>query len=91
VGISYDDPKTLTKVAQKLDIHFPLLSDAGSKTIDAYGLRNEEARGSRTDGIPHPTTVILDAKGVIRAKISYEGVKKRSESDEIIAAAQEID
>ena len=63
-----------------------LLSDPGSRTIDAYGVRNEEATG-RTAGIPHPTIFIVDRKAVIRAKLRHEGYKDRPAPQEIIDAA----
>ena len=45
VGISYDSVEVLAKFAEKRKITFPLLSDASSKTITAYGLLNKEAKG----------------------------------------------
>ena len=84
VAISYDSPETNTKAAAKLGLTFPLLSDTGSKVIDAYGIRNKEATG-RADGIPHPVVFILDRKGVIRVKLMRDGYRERPESAEIIA------
>ena len=63
---------------------------AGSKTIDAYQLRNLEASG-RTEGIPHPGTVIVDSKGIIRAKLFHGGYKVRHEARDILEAAASID
>ena len=51
MGISYDSLEVLKRAQAKLQIAFPLLSDEGSKTIDAYGIRNKEAEG-RAKGIP---------------------------------------
>lgn len=53
VGVSYDSVKVLAGFAEKGKITFPLLSDPGSKTIIAYGLLNEDAKG-KTAGIPYP-------------------------------------
>ena len=89
VGISYDLPEALKRAASKHQITFPLLSDEGSKTIDAYGIRNEEATG-RFAGIPHPTTFVVDDKGVIRAKLFHEGYKERHTSEELIQAVKQI-
>ena len=88
MGISYDDPETLAAFASRRAIAFPLLSDGGSKTIDRYGVRDEEARGGQVDGIPHPGTIIVDRDGVIRAKLFLEGYKQRHSVDAIIAAAE---
>ena len=62
VGISYDDPKVLKTFSDRMKITFPLLSDPGSKTIEAYHIRNEAARG-KAEGVPNPGTFILDQAG----------------------------
>ena len=76
VAISYDSTTILKRFAAKSAITYPLLSDAGSKIIDAYGIRNKEAP-ERWIGIPHPGTFIIDTKGVIRSKLFLDGYKER--------------
>ena len=90
MGISYDSVEVLKRAATKQSLTFPMLSDQGSKTIDAYGVRNKEANGSRVEGIPHPVTFVLDQKGVIRAKLFHDGYRERHTSPELIKAAKEI-
>ncbi len=58
--------------------------------IEAYGLLNKEAVGSRVEGIPYPGTMLLDKDGVIRAKLFVEGFKERPSTDDLIKAAQSI-
>ena len=89
MGLSYDSPDVLKRAGSKHQITFPLLSDEGSKTIDAYGIRNPEAPGQFA-GIPHPATFIVDDKGVIRAKLFHEGYKERHTSEELIKAVKQI-
>lgn len=89
VALSYDAPATNAAAVKKLGLTFPLLSDAGSKVIDAYGIRNHEAKG-RGAGIPHPVLFIVDRQGVIRAKLGRENYRARPESAEIIAAAKAL-
>jgi peroxiredoxin len=89
VGISYDSTEVLAKSAPKIGVTFPLLSDVGSKTIDAFGIRNHEATG-RGVGIPHPAIFILDQSGVIRVKLMREGFKERPDPSEIIAGVKSI-
>jgi peroxiredoxin len=89
VAISYDAPVTNAGAAKKLGLTFPLLSDAGSKVIDAYGIRNREARG-RSEGIPHPVLFLVDSQGVIRAKLGRDGYRDRPETAEILAAAKSL-
>ena len=85
VAISYDSPEILKRFATKKSIVYPLLSDTGSKMIDAYGIRNNEATG-RTSGIPYPGTFIVGTDGVIRAKLFLEGYKERASTEAIVQA-----
>ena len=89
VAISYDPTRVLREFAAKRGIRYTLLSDPGSKTIDAYAVRNAEATG-RTSGIPHPTIFLVDREGVIRARLRYEGYKVRPAAAQIIEAAQKL-
>ena len=85
VAISYDSPEILKRFATKKSIAYPLLSDTGSKTIDAYGIRNKEATG-RTSGIPYPGTFIVGTDGVMRAKLFLEGYEERASTEAIVQA-----
>lgn len=54
----------------KGEVKFPLLSDPGHKTIDAYGLMDEQYVGEENEGIPKPAIFILDEnRKVLWAKI----------------------
>ena len=64
-----------------------MLSDAGSKTIIAYGLLNKDAKG-KTEGIPYPGTMLIDREGVIRAKLFLDGYRDRSTANDLIKAAK---
>ena len=69
MAISYDSPETLKKFAESCGIRFPLISDAGSAIIKRFGILNEEQEpGTRSYGIPHPGTFIVDRKGVVTAR-----------------------
>ncbi len=83
VAISYDSGEILKRFATKKSITYPLLSDTGSKTIDAYGIRNKEATG-RTGGIPYPGTYIIGTDGVIRAKLFLEGYEERASTEALL-------
>jgi peroxiredoxin len=89
VGISYDDTKLLKSASDRLKIAFPLLSDPGSKTIDAYHIRNDAARG-KAEGVPNPGTFILDRDGVIRAKLFLEGYRDRHTTQALVEAAKAV-
>ena len=89
MAISYDPLDVLKRAQSKHSITFPLISDEGSKTIDAYGILNTEATGN-AKGIPHPMTFLVDKLGVIRAKLFHEGYAKRHSSQELIQASKDI-
>lgn len=82
--MSYDSVEVLDRFARRRKITFPLLSDVGSKTIDAFGLKNQE----RKDGVPHPGTVLVGEDGKVIAKLFHEGYRKRHLAEEIVAAAK---
>ena len=88
VAISYDSAAILKRFSANSAITYPLLSDAGSKTIDAYGIRNKEAP-ERWSGIPHPGTFIVDTKGIIRAKLFLEGYKERHAPEALVQALKD--
>ena len=76
IAISYDAPETLKKFADSRAITFPLISDPGSAIIKRYGLLNDTADPkSRTYGIPHPGTFIVDRKGVVQSRFFEEDRK----------------
>ena len=85
VAMSYDSPEILKRFTAKHSITYPLLSDTGSKTIDAYGIRNKEATG-RTNGIPYPGIFIIKADGVIHSKLFLEGYEERPSTEALVQA-----
>ncbi len=89
VAISYDSVATNAAAVKKLGITYPLLTDAGSKVIDAYGIRNPEAKG-RAAGVPHPVLFIIDRSGTIRARLERDSYRDRPEAAEIVAAARAL-
>ena len=84
VALSYDDAATQAKAVAKLGLSYALLSDPQSRTIEAYGILNQEARG-KSAGLPHPAIFVIDTTGAIRAKLMEEDYRERPSS----AAVQE--
>ncbi len=84
VAISYDSSETLKGFADKHGITFPLLSDAGSKTITAWGLLNREATG-RTAGIPHPGTFIIAPNGQVSSRAFEQPYQERRSATSLLA------
>jgi hypothetical protein len=78
IAVSYDAPETLKKFSAARGITFPLISDAGSVIIKKYGLLNETVDPkSRTYGIPHPGTFVVDRKGVVRSRFFEDAYQER--------------
>lgn len=89
VAISFDDVATSKKVAETLEITFPMLSDVGSHVIDAYGIRNLEAAGSPKDGIPYPTTFLIASDGKVKALLAHDGHRERHGGADILKAIRD--
>ncbi len=85
VALSYDSVEILKKFGTEQNIKYSLLSDLESKTIDAYKIRNKKVRFPQQDGIPHPTTFVVDKDGVIRAKLPGT-TRKRHTTDDLLEA-----
>lgn len=96
VGISYDPVEVLDEFSTKNELPYPLLYDEGSKTIDAYGIRNKGMDGKSfgdndLTGVPHPGTYLVDKYGVIRAKLFLERYQDRHTTEALIEAAKNAD
>jgi len=77
--------ETKAKVAKdgKGEIPFALLSDPGSKTVNAYGVYDPTYAGQDVDGIPRASIFILDKdQKVVWANVSMD-YKKRPTVDEV--------
>lgn len=83
-AVSYDPPATLRAFADTHGVTFPLLSDAGSKTVAAWGLVNRAATG-REAGIPHPGTFILDPAGRVVERAFESAYQERSTATSVLA------
>lgn len=86
-ALSYDSPMVLAAFSRKQEIGYYLLSDEKSAIIDAFGIRDPQyPPESKAHGVPMPGIFIIDAKGVVRAKLAEEGYKVRPPVDAIIEA-----
>lgn len=86
MAISYDSVEILSRFAKQRKISFPLLSDQGSRTIDAFGIRNT----GNKNGIPHPGTFLVDKKGIIRARYFHDSFRTRHTSAEILEGLKKL-
>jgi peroxiredoxin len=91
VAVSYDPAKTLKDFAAKEKLTYPLMSDIGSKTIDAFGVRNQQMIGSgKFDGIPYPIILFIGADGVVKSKLYEDGFKKRPPAKLVLETAGDL-
>jgi alkyl hydroperoxide reductase subunit AhpC len=87
VAISYDAPETLKGFASSRGITFPLVSDPGSAIIKRFGILNDQQEpGSRSYGIPHPGTFVVDRDAVVTARFFEEAYQERYTAAAILAA-----
>ena len=90
-AISYDPPGALADFAAKRSIGYTLLSDDGSKMIDAMGLRDPQyPKGSFAYGVPRPSIFIVSRRGVIVGKLAEEGYRVRPTNAAILQAVDSV-
>jgi hypothetical protein len=79
IAVSYDSVPVLAEFARRRRITFPLLSDAGSATIRAYGLLNTTvAPTNRLQyGIPFPGTFFLDRHAIVTSRVFETAYQER--------------
>lgn len=77
--ITYDPAPVLAEFASRRAITFPLLSDAGSETIKAYGILNTTVPETNpAHGYPFPGTFVLNRAGVVTARFFESGYQERN-------------
>ncbi|WP_440958607.1 peroxiredoxin family protein [Oceanicaulis sp. LC35] len=95
--LTYDPEPVLAQVAERRDLSMALLSDAGSATIDAFGVRDPiyADPDHLAHGVPYPITFVIDRDGVVVAKFWHEaglgqqrGYATRISAEDVLAAVQ---
>ena len=66
---------------------FTFLIDPGHRVIDRYGLLNPQGRGGT---IPHPTTLVIDKKGVVTWKYVETDYRIRPSNQQILEALSKL-
>ena len=76
----------LKHFADRKNVAFPLLSDADSIVIRAFGILNESVpKTSPFFGVPHPITYVVNDKGVIVSRHFEEDYGKRPTTGAILS------
>ena len=90
-AISYDKTRDLERFHRKWRVIFPLLSDEGSKMIDALGLRNPfYEEGHYAHGVPYPVVLVLDKDKKIVAKLMRESYRERPETEVLLETLDKL-
>jgi len=66
-----------------------LLSDADHKVIDRYGLLNETAV-EQGRFLPHPTTFLVDSKGIVRWRFTEKNYRIRPTNEMILKELEKM-
>jgi peroxiredoxin len=90
VTICTDSPQKIRQGHRKHRLQAVMLSDPSLKVVDRYGLRNRAIQsGPPGKPQPAPTSVLADAKGVIRWIDQSENYQRRSDPQVVLAALRE--
>jgi len=69
-ALSYDSVAILEEFSKRKRIRYPLLSDPGSSIIRRFGLLNPDfPEGDPAHGVPWPGSLVIDAHGLVQAKL----------------------
>lgn len=96
-AISIDDHVKSKELKEKIasdgkgEVSFPLLADPGSRTVEAYGLRDRRYEGQaygdiKLEGIPIPAVYVVGRDGRVAWASIDEDYKKRPSNAEIRTA-----
>jgi peroxiredoxin len=84
VAVVVDPVATNARVADRLGLTFPILSDPHLTAIDRWGVRYSEGDGG--GDIARPATFVLDADGVVRWRDLTEDYRRRPRPDDVLRA-----
>ena len=89
--MTYDAAGDLAAFGEEREIGYALLSDKGSKAIDALGVRNDQfAEGHGAYGVALPGILFINASGVVRLKRAHEDYRTRPPFDELLQATRAL-
>jgi peroxiredoxin len=89
VGISTDFPMATAAWSEKLGVTYPLVSDLGRKTLEAYGMLDTDPN-SRLFRYAKRAYLIIDKNGVVRYVKVLENPRELVSNDELIAELDKL-
>ena len=96
VAVAPDSKPDLEKMAKKVldkapgELRMILLSDADHAVINRYGLLNDPA-AQKGRFLPHPTTYVIDRKGMVRWKFTEVDYKIRPTNEMVVEELKNIE
>jgi peroxiredoxin len=91
VSVSYDKPAKLASFGKAKGITYSLLSDEGSKFIDAVRLRDPQyAKAPFANGVPYASILVLTKDGTVKAKNVSLDYAVRPSNETILALVQSV-
>lgn len=89
VVVTYDTPEKIKRFAKRRKLKLPILSDADSKTIDAYAMRAVQLVSGDQIGSAQHGSFVIDRKGIVRSKPYLTSFEDRSAIDALVTALKE--
>ena len=92
VTVCTDTPGKIRAGMHKHGTQAIMLSDADASVIDQLGIRNQGFHSGLPGGakvLPIPTTVLVDAGGIVRWIDQSETYQHRSDPDRVLGALKE--
>jgi peroxiredoxin len=91
VSVSYDKPTKLASFGGAKGITYALLSDEGSKFIDAVRLRDPQySNVPFANGVPYASILVLTKDGTVKAKNVSLDYAVRPSNETILAMVQSV-
>jgi len=88
LAISTDPPEDSAKIATKLGLSYPILSDPDLKAIDAFGVRHKE--GMMGKDIARPAVFILNTQGQVAWSDLTDNWRVRVTPEALIEALESL-
>ena len=88
--MTYDGVAVLERFAGRAGIGYKLLSDRGSKIIEAFDLLDPgPSKSTPWYGIASPMILAMDADGIVRQRFSTQGYRDRPEVGAVLKAIRD--
>ena len=85
--MTYDGVAVLERFAGRVGIGYKLLSDRGSKIIEAFDLLDPgPSKSTPWYGIASPMILAIDADGIVRQRFSTQGYRDRPDVGAVLEA-----